>query len=118
AAAKMEVINAGVGSRAGIGGNWGGSAAGGPIPGGVPRWVGERGKELIVPMVDSFVVPHVESTALLAQSARFGSLNEVVGQGGDTNINVTLLDRMEVHSVADIASATKMLRRRGYFGPS
>lgn len=79
AALRISTANAlaklGIGSQGLIGGNWGavgGSAAGGPIPGGRPRWVGERGKELIFPMVDSMVIPHDQSMDL-AQSGALGN---------------------------------------------
>lgn len=80
-------------------------AEGGPVIGGTPYWVGEVGPELFVPTTSGTIVPHDESIALASSG------------GGDTTINVTLLDRMPAASVRDIGSGLRMLELGGYLGP-
>jgi polyhydroxyalkanoate synthesis regulator phasin len=83
--AAQEAARLGMGSSVLIGGNWGGHAAGGPAEAGVPTWVGEQGKELIIPGTDSFVVPHAQSMAI----ERGGGGSPMAMSGGMT-LNITV----------------------------
>lgn len=67
-------------------------------------WVGERGRELFVPSTSGVIIPHERSETIAASAAA----------GGDTNISVNLLDKMEARSVRDIADGLRMVERRGY----
>lgn len=62
--AIQDIWNQGIGSSAGIGGNWGGHASGGMALAGVPTWVGERGPELAVPTVTSQVYSHLQAPGM------------------------------------------------------
>ena len=83
--AAQEAARLGMGSSVLIGGNWGGHAAGGVAEAGVPTWVGEQGKELLIPKTDSLVVPHAQSMAM----ASGGGGSPMAGAGSMT-LNVTI----------------------------
>jgi hypothetical protein len=99
--AIRDAINAGIGSKALIGGNWNppGHAAGGLAPAGQLAWFGEKGPELGVPNVSTTVIPHDESMRLLAAA----------GEGGGRTINVSVVAPSEARDPLGIATELQLV---------
>lgn len=95
-----------------------GKMAGGPVSGGTPYIVGERGPELFVPNAAGTIVPNNKLTTAGGVNV-VGPTTTVVVQGSADQSTLRamaqMLDQRDKRFVADVARASAELRRRSVF---
>lgn len=87
-------------------------AAGGPVSGGSPYIVGERGPELFVPASNGYIVNHSEAQAALSAAARSnsGGGSGAMGSGNMTNVTNNYNLTMPTSSnPADVRTAFELM---------
>ena len=90
--------------------------AGGPVSGGSPYMVGERGPELFVPNRSGMIVPNTALGGARGGIMVGGSRTAINIQGSADRSTITAMQEMlavrDRRFIADVAGATRELRRR------
>lgn len=102
---------------ASIFGGIGGRAKGGPVTAGTPYWVGEQGPEIVVPGINSTVIPANESAALANGSGNASSQPlshySISIQALDSKSFMDMIERDDRTIVTKLAEASSRYNLRG-----
>lgn len=90
-----------------------GKATGGPVNGGTPYWVGEKGPEIVVPSSASTVIPADVSQAMVTQGGGGSVHNSYTIQALDSKSFMDMIDRDDRTIVTKLAEASSRYNLRG-----
>ena len=94
-------------------GGFSGKATGGPVSGGTPYWVGEKGPEIVVPTSASTVIPADISQAMVTSGGGGSVHNSYTIQALDSKSFMDMIDRDDRTIVTKLAEASSRYNLRG-----